>query len=166
MRMLSLRWVAAVLSASWIGCGASTPLPVESSSQEAPEPTDRAGPAEPAPEEPPPASGGVAGRREEDLIPDDYAIMRGDCDQLGRQLAALTRSDQGATLSPKLTAAQRAQGEKNIDDVATRLGNQWTAACEKSLVGKSIDRKALRCAFEARSVKAFDTCLNGPGPSK
>lgn len=159
----------AVLSACLLGlgCGASPPPEAESPSPEMPEPSP--GPeskAEPAVEEPPPEPGAVVGRTGDDSIPDDYAIMSGDCDQLGKQLSALTRSDQGALLSPKLTAAQRAQADKSISDVATKLGSKWTEGCEKSLVGKTVDRKVLKCAFDAKTVKDFDACLNGPAPAK
>jgi hypothetical protein len=130
--------------------------------REAPERWHGAEPGPGAEEAPPSQPGGVVGRSgsADDSIPDDYAMMSGDCAELGKQLAALTRSDQAVQLSPKLTAQQRAQAEKNIDDVATKLGAKWSDTCEKSLVGKSVDRRSLKCAMDAKTVKDFDACLN------
>ncbi|HSN99557.1 MAG TPA: hypothetical protein VLS89_14785, partial [Candidatus Nanopelagicales bacterium] len=157
---------AGAISAWLLGCGASTPPP------EAPEPEiAEPVPAEPeppseeaAPEEAPPAPGVKS--IGDGSIPDDYEMLRGDCVQLGRQLAALTRADQLALLSPKLTAAQRAQADKNITDVANRIGDKWITGCEESLVGKVVDRKSLQCGMEARTVKAFDECLNAQSPQE
>lgn len=76
----------------------------------------------------------------------------------------LTRSDQSAALSPALTAQQRAETEAKIDVVATKLGEQYMRACEQN-VGKSVDPRSLKCALNARTVKAFEECLNGPSPA-
>jgi hypothetical protein len=73
----------------------------------------------------------------------------------------VTRADQVGALDPKLTAKQRAQTEERIDQVATKMGNDWVQSCQASLVGRVAERKRLSCALEARSVKAFDTCING-----
>lgn len=155
-----------VLAASLVGCSASTTPPAESPETSAPE---LAGGSEPAPdsppadEPPPPKPGEVVGREgPADLIPDDYSMLNGDCVELGKRLAELTRSDQATLLSPKLTAAQRAQAEKSIDDVATKIGSKWTEGCQKDLVGKTVDRKALKCASDSKTVKEFDACLNAP----
>ena len=164
MRTLSLLpWIAGALAVGLLGCGSSTPSPESpdstvsgsEGSTGAPEPGAGEGPVEDpvvTPEAKPTA---------DNTIPDDYAMMSGDCVQLGKQLAAATRADQLALLSPKLTEAQKAQADKNITDVATRLGEKWTEGCESSLVGKVVDRKSLKCALDAKSVKAFDACLNG-----
>lgn len=149
---------AGLIAAGLLGCGGSTPPP------EAPEsePLEPSAPSEPEPDEAegPKAMPEAPKAAVDDRIPDDYAMLRGDCAQLGRQLAALTRSDQLATLSPKLKEAQREQADKNITEVANKLGDKWTAGCEESLVGKIVDRKSLKCAMDARTVKEFDACLN------
>jgi len=169
MRTLSLfSWIAGALAVGLLGCGSSTP------SAESPESSDTveqaseepAGGAEPGAVEAeaevkdPAAAPGSAKPTADNTIPDDYAMMSGDCVQLGKQLAAATRADQLALLSPKLTEAQKAQADKNITDVANRLGEKWTEGCEGSLVGKVVDRKSLKCALDAKSVKVFDACLN------
>jgi hypothetical protein len=158
-----LPWALAVLAASLLGCGGSTPPPENPDDAQAP-----LGAEEPAPSwddssspEPGPSETSEPQKPTvDDSIPDDYEMLRGDCVQLGNQLSALTRSDQMANVSPKLSAAQRAQAEKNIGEVADRLGAQWAGTCESSLVGKVVDRKALKCAMDAKAVKEFDACLN------
>jgi hypothetical protein len=174
MRMI-LFWAAGAVSTSLFGCAGSPPPPADQ-----PEPAqveERAPPAEPAPTparkaEPADAEtssveGGEprATERPEDSVPDDYTIMHGDCAQLGKKFAALTRAEQVAALSPKLTTEQRTQTEQRIDVVAGKLGEQYAQTCEKN-VGRSVNPRSLKCAFDARSVKAFDECLNGPPPSK
>ncbi|EYF02406.1 hypothetical protein [Chondromyces apiculatus] len=149
------------LAACQLGCGGSTPPPEtaepESAAEPEPEPPSAAAEPEPEPERVAP---GLKSASTDTSIPDDYSISRGDCAQLGNQLATVTRSDQLAQLSPKLTAAQRTQADKNITDVATRMGEKWTAGCEESLVGKIGDRQSIVCALSSKTVKAFDECLN------
>lgn len=111
-----------------------------------------------------PAAAAPSAAQRDDSVPDDYSLMRGDCVALERRFVELTRSDQSAALSPALTAQQRAETEAKIEAVATKLGEQYMRACEQN-VGKSVDPKALKCAFNARTVKAFEECLNGPSPA-
>jgi hypothetical protein len=166
MRTLPLLfWAAAALAASLLGCGGSTPPPENPDDAQAPLGADEPAPSwdDSSSAEPEPGPAEAAEPQKptvDDTIPDDYEMLRGDCRQLGGQLAALTRSDQMANVSPKLSAAQRAQAEKNIGEVADRLGAQWASTCESSLVGKVVDRRALKCAMDAKTVKDFDACLN------
>jgi hypothetical protein len=167
MRTLSLlSRAAAVLAAALIGCGGSTPPPDNPDSElQEPRPSDEPAPSWEGASSPEP--GPAATSQEptvDDSIPDDYEMLRGDCVQLGNQLAALTKSDQMVNVSSKLSAAQRAQAEKNIAEVAGRLGDKWAEGCEGSLVGKVVDRKALKCAMDAKTVKDFDACLNATNP--
>lgn len=69
-----------------------------------------------------------------------------------------------ATLSPKLTAAQKEQGEKSIDAAVSKLGEGWENGCRTSLVGGVVDRERLKCAMASKTVKAFDECINGEPP--
>ncbi|MGK4006711.1 hypothetical protein WMF31_29085 [Sorangium sp. So ce1036] len=155
-----------------LGCAGAPPPPAEQ-----PEPAPAEAPAPSAAPTPEAASGAEApvaepsaassapeapaAPRRDDSVPDDYALMRGDCVELGKQLTALTRSEQVAALSARLTAEQRSETEKRIDAVAATLGEQYAQACEQN-VGKHVDPRSLKCAFDARSVKAFEACLNGP----
>ncbi|WP_437945952.1 hypothetical protein WME98_34505 [Sorangium sp. So ce296] len=163
------------LTMSLLGCGGAAPPPAEQ-----PEPArleEPAKAAEPAPEaapgveaqeaEPAPAppSAAPAAPRRDDSVPDDYALMHGDCVELGKQLTVLTRSEQVAALSAKLTPEQRGETEKRIDAVAATLGEQYAQSCEQN-VGKHVDPRSLKCAFDARSVRVFEACLNAPPPAK
>jgi hypothetical protein len=175
MRTISF-WTAGALSTMLFGCGGSPPPPAEQ-----PGPSHEHGEERPSGDAPGAAiqpreaeasgserASGVepgAAKSLEDSIPDDYTIMHGDCEQLGKQLAGLTRSEQAAALSPRLTAEQRAQTEQRIEVVAGKLGEQYVQTCEKN-VGQSMNPRSLKCAFDARNVKAFDQCLNGPPPTK
>lgn len=161
------------LSTVLLGCGGAPPPPVEQ-----PEPAQEAGPraeptneavqgaearaAEAEPGAAPPAASPAP--RRDDSVPDDYALMHGDCVELGKKLTVLTRTEQVAALSAKLTAEQRGETEKKIDAVAATLGEQYAHACEQN-VGKSVDPRSLKCAFDARTVGAFDACLNASPPA-
>lgn len=173
--MLAL--ITGVVSTSLLGCGGAPPPPAEQpepapvespAASAAPTPEAASGTEASAPDPAPASSSSAveapAAPRRDDTVPDDYALMRGDCVALGKHLTALTRAEQVAALSAKLTAEQRDETEKRIDTVAATLGEQYTQACEQN-VGKHVDPKALKCAFDARTVKAFEACLNGP-PSK
>ncbi|WP_437591824.1 hypothetical protein [Sorangium sp. So ce1000] len=163
------------LSTLLLGCGGAPPHPAEQpepAEEPAPraEPTNEAGQgAEAREEEAEPGaaapSAAPAAPRRDDSVPDDYALMHGDCVELGKQLTVLTRSEQVAALSAKLTTEQRGETEKKIDVVAATLGEQYARACEQN-VGKSVDPKSLKCAFDARTVRAFETCLNASLPAK
>lgn len=161
---------AGLIAAGLLGCGAATPPPEAPEPEPEPKESWAPSPPEPGPDDAAGAAApGLAKPAADDSIPDDYAMLRGDCAQLGRQLAALTRSDQLATLSPKLKEAQREQADKNITEVANKLGDKWIAGCEESLVGQIVDRRSLKCAMDARTVKEFDACLNAapaPGAEK
>jgi hypothetical protein len=95
---------------------------------------------------------------------DDYTLTAHDCQELGRQYAAVQRADQIKQLSPKLTDKQRAQAEKNIDEVIGAMGDTWAAGCMESLVGKVVERKRLSCAMAAKTVETFADCINAEGP--
>jgi hypothetical protein len=89
-------------------------------------------------------------------------IMRKDCQELARKYGDLVRAEEAAKLSPKLTPAQRQTAESNIDKGAQQLSDRFAEGCDKSLVGKFADESALFCAMSAKSIAAFDTCMNGP----
>ncbi len=149
----------------------STPPPEAPLVDAEPEPSTADAPADhaAAPDlapEPAPAPAPAAKRSGADSIPDDYSITNGDCAALGKQLANVWRADEVAKLSPKLNEKQRAQAEKSLDDGASKAGEKWTEGCLGSLVGKTADPKSLKCALDSRSVKAFDTCINGEAPPK
>ena len=101
----------------------------------------------------------------DDSIPDDYELTPGDCDALGKQYGRLARGDQLAALNPKLSAAQREQAETNIDRAIAPLETRRIDGCASSLAGKATERKLLKCAMDAKTVKAFDICLNGESGS-
>jgi hypothetical protein len=119
--------------------------------------------ADQATSDPGPAPGGVK-RTEADgsdsSVPDDYSLVERDCVLLGEKLGSLWQTDLRATLSPKLSEKQRAQAEESIQEGASKKADDWANGCIKSLVGKSVDPKALKCAFNSRDLKAFETCLN------
>jgi len=99
-------------------------------------------------------------------IPDDYELTNRDCDDLGKQFANVIRSDEAAKLSPKLKDKQREAAMGSIDKAAVQRQDQWIEGCQKNLVGKTVDHQSLKCAMDAKSVKEFDACLNGPPPEK
>lgn len=157
------------------GCGGAPSPPAEQPEPARPEeparraePTPEAALGVEAPEAEPvatPPSAAPAAPRRDASVPDDYALMHGDCVELGKQLTVLTRTEQVAALSAKLTPEQRGETEKKIDAVAATLGEQYAQTCEQN-VGKHVDPKSLKCAFDARSVRAFEACLNAPLPAK
>ncbi|WP_437944062.1 hypothetical protein WMF27_08305 [Sorangium sp. So ce281] len=171
-RALFLIMVTGPLSTLLLGCGGASPPPIEQPEPAPPE--ERAPAAEPTDDaaqgaatreaDAEPGAAAPAPPRRDDSVPDDYALMHGDCVDLGKRLTALTRSEQVAALSAKLTAEQRGETEKKIDAVAATLGEQYAQSCEQN-VGKSVDPRSLKCAFDARTVRAFEACLNAPPPA-
>lgn len=94
---------------------------------------------------------------------DTYELTPSDCDALGRQYGVAARADQMSALSPKISEKQRAATAAQVDKVVTKLEDGWIAGCQTSLVNKAVDRTAIKCAMAAKTVKAFDVCLNGEG---
>jgi hypothetical protein len=92
---------------------------------------------------------------------DTYEVTPSDCNALGKQYGAVQRSDQVATLSPKLSEKQRAATMAQIEKVVGGLEEKWTAGCHASLVDKAVDHGAIKCALAAKTVKEFDVCING-----
>src|SRR4051812_13457510 len=97
---------AALLLFALEACAATPPAadpPAPTAATEEPAPAESADPAaaagDPAESAPPPAS---TVKRKDDSIPDDYTVSNGDCISLGKKMGALTRSDEGAKMSPKL----------------------------------------------------------------
>lgn len=90
-----------------------------------------------------------------------YELTPSDCDALGRQYGQVARSDQMAALSPRLTEKQRAATAAQVDKVVGKLEEGWIGTCQSTLVNKSVDHASIKCALAAKTVKAFDVCLNG-----
>jgi hypothetical protein len=149
-----------------LGCGSSTSKPAdgpEGENPSAPASADdhgeKAAPAADATD--PPTVGGVKRSGNATDVPDDYSLTENDCQALGRQYGDATRGDQRAALNPKLTAKQREQADASIDGVVAKLETTWADTCMKSLAGKNVEHKTIKCALAAKTVKSFDICLNG-----
>jgi hypothetical protein len=93
-------------------------------------------------------------------VPDDYSLVENDCIQLGKKLGSLWSTELRSTMSPKLNEKQRAAAEENIAEGANKKADDWANGCIKSLVGKNVDPKVLKCAFDSKDLKAFEKCLN------
>jgi hypothetical protein len=145
------------------GCGGAPPAVAEPSPTPEVAHAEAEPPASPVAEAPPPIAEPARAEpaAKDDSVPDVYELTNGDCATLSRQLGDLTRSDERAKLSPKLTEKQRAAVDKSIDDAAAKIADGWVSMCQSTLVGKVVDPKALACALDAKSVHAFDVCLNG-----
>lgn len=159
--------LCALLSSLAVGIAAcSSAPPPEPKTDPEPDPA----PAEPAPTAEPEATSEPAGDAPPPKktgavpVPDDYEMTNADCAELGRALKMVIGNDERAKLSPKLKQNQREAAEASIDRAATTRQEQWTDGCQKSLVGKVVDRASLKCAVSAKAVKDFDACLNGPPP--
>jgi hypothetical protein len=89
-------------------------------------------------------------------------LTQADCRTLAQKYGSLTRSDEEAKLSPKLTPTQRNTANGAIEKAAQTLADRWEAGCSRDLAGKYASEEALKCAMGSKSVSAFDVCLNGP----
>ena len=96
----------------------------------------------------------------------DHELTNGDCRALGDKYRSVTITDQEQKLQVELRPEQREQGEKAIADAADKLSTRWTDSCQRDLVGKFAPEEALKCAMAAKTVAAFDACLNAPPPPK
>jgi hypothetical protein len=149
-----------------VACGASTPKPADGAEGEKSDSPSSAGengdtPAAKVDAPAAPTMGSVKREGGATDVPDDYSLTPNDCQALGRGYGDAARGDQRAALNPKLTAKQREQAEASIDGVVTKLETGWEETCLKSLAGKIVEHKNIKCALAAKTVKAFDVCLNG-----
>lgn len=154
-----------------LGCGASTAKPADAPDGEKSETPSSAGengdtPATKGDAPAAPTMGSVKREASATDVPDDYSLTENDCQALGRGYGDAARYDQRAVLNPKLTDKQREQANASIDAVVSKLETTWTDTCAKSLVGKNVDHKNIKCALGAKTVKAFDVCLNGEAKSE
>ncbi|MFO0586691.1 MAG: hypothetical protein U0441_04100 [Polyangiaceae bacterium] len=108
----------------------------------------------------PVAMGTVKRTDDENSVPDDYSLVERDCVDLGKKLGDLWRADLRASLSPKLNDKQREKAEQSIQEGASKKEEDWANGCIKSLVGKNVDPKVLKCAFDSKDLKTFEKCLN------
>jgi hypothetical protein len=161
-------WLLSALSACvLLGCSVKPPkqqgdTPITASDDNPESPSKPSGPSEGSTPSHTPSSGGTEPSTKDDknALPDDYELTPRDCIELGNQFALLIKADESQKLSPKLKEKQREAAEQSIQKAASARGQQWTDSCQKSLVGMVSDRKALKCAMDAKNVKAFDDCLN------
>jgi hypothetical protein len=158
--------LAPLVLALLLGCGSGAPKPAEGPEGSPPadpaassEAGEQASPVEAPPQQT--AMGEVKRSAGATETPDDYSLTENDCQALGRQYGQAARDDQRVGLNPKLTAKQREQAEAAIDGVVSKLESGWTETCSKSLAGKIVEHKNIKCALAAKTVKSFDVCLNG-----
>lgn len=149
-----------------LGCGSSTAKPADAPDGEKSETASSAGEngqgaAPRGGATPAPTMGAVKREASATDVPDDYSLTENDCQALGRGYGDAARYDQRAALNPKLTDKQREQANASIDAVVSKLETTWIDTCAKSLAGKNVDHKNITCALAAKTVKAFDVCLNG-----
>ena len=93
-------------------------------------------------------------------VPDDYSLVERDCVDLGKKLGDLWKADLRASMSPKLNDKQREKAEQSIQEGASKKAEDWANGCISGLVGKNVDPKTLKCAFDAKDLKTFEKCLN------
>jgi hypothetical protein len=113
-----------------------------------------------APEPPKPMPEAPSGPVAED---DGRELTPSDCNALAARYGFTVRSDEMGKLHPNLTSAQRDQARAAIDRAAEQLETGWRNGCMQSLTGKFASEKSVRCALAAKTVAAFDACLNNPG---
>lgn len=157
---------AVVATASLAGCAAGTKEaePAATSDMKEPEIMPEATADDPQPiPAPNVTAGGVTGAASAGPAgPATREITQNDCRTLAQKYGSLTRSDEEAKLSPKLTQTQRNTAAGNIERAAQTLADRWEGGCSKDLAGKFASEEALKCSMGAKTVSAFDVCLNGP----
>jgi hypothetical protein len=92
---------------------------------------------------------------------DTYEMTPSDCDALGKKYGELARAEMMATLSPKLSEKQKAATAASVEKAVAPREEGWIKGCMSSLVNKAVDHGSIKCALAAKSVKDFDTCING-----
>jgi len=165
-----------LLAAASTACGASTPPPdtqEKAEKQEGAEKVDKPATADTdapkdtaAPEEVPTAAPSVVPegpKVDKSMSLDTYEMTPSDCEALGQHYGEVQRSDQMTQLSPKLSEKQKASVQAQIDKVVGKLQQTWTDGCHASLENKAVDHNAIKCGLNAKTVKDFDVCFNGPG---
>lgn len=164
----SSAWALLVAITALSACSPSQPAEAPATPSGSADPSSAPTPTmEPAPR-PPPADTAAPGSVVKGAGTDDrsqslasYELTPSDCDALGRRYGAVARSDQMAALSPKLSQKQRDATSAQVDKVVGKLEESWIQSCQQNLVNKAVDHAAITCALSAKTVKAFDVCLNG-----
>lgn len=150
------RWLLASFAVGLLACS-GTPSPEAPSSgevgSEPPRVDETPDAPTPMPEAPSQAPGGSDDGRE---------LTPSDCNALAARYGFTVRSDEMAKLHPELSSAQRDQARAAIDRAAEQLETGWRNGCLESLSGKVASERAVRCALAAKTVAAFDACLNSP----
>lgn len=166
-------WTSPVLlgaaAALLVACSSNTPPPVTpepTPSEAAPAATTEAPAEELANEEPPPPPPPAEPADAAPKRVEPREITPRDCDALGQQLARVTLSDQLAALPEKLSAEKRRATEESFTEVANKVGERWADSCRGSLVGGFTDDASVKCAMRSKTVREFETCINGPAPTK
>lgn len=155
---------AAVVVSSVGACGTTASEAAPVAAPDAPSEPDvvadaTANPEDPKPIPPPKVTGGPGASNGEAATRE---LTQSDCRTLAQKYGSLTRSDEEAKLSPKLTPIQRNTATSAIEKAAATLADRWEAGCSRDLAGKFASEEALQCSMGAKSVSAFDVCLNGP----
>jgi hypothetical protein len=96
----------------------------------------------------------------------DHELTPDDCAVIGEKYRALLITDGETRLQPGLRQEQRDAGEQAIKEAADKLSTRWTKSCQNDLVGKVAPEESLKCAMHAKTVAAFDSCLNAPTTRK
>lgn len=155
---LGARSLLASFAAGLLACS-GTPSPEEPSAasgelgSEPPRIDETPGAPTPMPEAPSQATAGSDDGRE---------LTPSDCNALAARYGFTVRSDEMAKLHPELSSAQRDQARAAIERAAEQLETGWRNGCLESLSGKVASERAVRCALAAKTVAAFDACLNSP----
>lgn len=153
---------AAVVVSSGLACGTTAKDGEPVASPDGPtEPELTAEPTavDPKPIPPPKVTGGPGAPTAEAATRE---LTQSDCHTLAQKYGSLTRSDEEAKLSPKLTPIQRNTASTAIEKAAGTLADRWEAGCSRDLAGKFASEEALQCSMASKTVSAFDVCLNGP----
>jgi hypothetical protein len=107
-------------------------------------------------------SGGVkvngVERNDGNSVPDDYSLTERDCNDLGKKFAELWGQNLRAQLSPKLNAKQREKAEESINEGTASKEQEEVKHC-LPLVDKNIDPAVLKCAFNSKTVEAYQKCF-------
>ncbi|MFO0552088.1 MAG: hypothetical protein U0271_27120 [Polyangiaceae bacterium] len=148
------------ITASAAGCGSSTK---STSTAETDPQTSSATTAssDPAPSASSKPTSTVTTQRSDPSRSKEREITVAECHMLATKYGELTRVEQRAKVSDKLSVEKKNEVYSQIEEAVKTLSERWEKSCNTDLAGKFTLESSLDCAMASKSVSALEVCLSG-----
>lgn len=103
----------------------------------------------------------VATQRNDPSRSKEREITVAECHMLATKYGELTRIEQRAKVSDKLSVEKKNEVYAQIEDAVKTLSERWEKSCNADLAGKFTLESSLDCAMASKSVSGLEVCLSG-----